>query len=98
MADFFRSRAREVEAILDDMNPEAFPDQANSPDAMVARVAVDATLALLPAAAREVLILCNILGLPSKEAAGILGLTPNALRVRLHRARQRFRVLNRHGE
>jgi RNA polymerase sigma-70 factor (ECF subfamily) len=48
---------------------------------------IEAALASLPAAYREVLLLVGIGGLQPAEAARVCGLTPEALRQRLHRAR-----------
>ena len=39
---------------------------------------------------REVVVLCDLEGLSGPEAADVLGITPNATRVRLHRARLRL--------
>ena len=48
---------------------------------------LESALASLPAAYREVLLLVGVEGLPPSEAAAICGVTPEALRQRLHRAR-----------
>ena len=48
---------------------------------------IEAALAALPAAYREVLLLVGVEGLLPAEAAAICGVTPEALRQRLHRAR-----------
>lgn len=47
----------------------------------------------LPEAARNVLLLCDIEELSGPEAAEILGISANAVRIRLHRARQALREL-----
>jgi RNA polymerase sigma-70 factor (ECF subfamily) len=54
---------------------------------------LDRALALLPPATREALTLCYLSDLPQREAAARLGLSSNALEVRLHRARNQFRRL-----
>lgn len=60
------------------------------------RVHVHACIDRLPAAYRTVLILRDIEELDTAEAAEILGTTPNAVKIRLHRARQALRpVLER---
>lgn len=46
----------------------------------------------LPESAREVLLLRDIEELSTNEAAEMLGITPNALKIRLHRARQALRT------
>jgi RNA polymerase sigma-70 factor (ECF subfamily) len=50
-------------------------------------------LAALPATAREVLELVDIAGLAPQEAAGVLGISAGALRIRLFRARKQLRKL-----
>jgi RNA polymerase sigma-70 factor, ECF subfamily len=52
----------------------------------------DAILSL-PASYREVLILRDIQELDTQAAARELGITPNAVKIRLHRARQALRTL-----
>jgi len=47
----------------------------------------------LPESYRTVLVLRDIEGLDTEEAATMLGLTPNATKIRLHRARQALRTL-----
>jgi len=47
----------------------------------------------LPDTYREVLLLRDIEELSTEEAARVLGVTPNAVKVRLHRARQALRTL-----
>jgi RNA polymerase sigma factor (sigma-70 family) len=49
---------------------------------------IERALAALPAASREVLLLVGVAGLDHSEAADICGITPEALRQRLHRARE----------
>jgi len=48
---------------------------------------LEAAIASLPSGYREVLLLVGVEGLPAVEAAVICGVTPEALRQRLHRAR-----------
>jgi RNA polymerase sigma-70 factor (ECF subfamily) len=48
---------------------------------------IEQALAALPAAYREVLLLVGIAGLDHPDAADVCGITPEALRQRLHRAR-----------
>jgi RNA polymerase sigma-70 factor (ECF subfamily) len=49
--------------------------------------ALDRALQALPEAAREVLLLVGVEGMPHDQAAAVLGTTPEALRQRLSRAR-----------
>lgn len=55
----------------------------------VVRAAIDR----LPASYREVLVLRDLEELSTEEAAQLLGVTPNAAKIRLHRARQALRTL-----
>ena len=48
---------------------------------------IERALALLPPASREVLLLVGVAGLDHSDAADVCGITPEALRQRLHRAR-----------
>ena len=57
------------------------------------RELVRACIDRLPETYRTVLLLRDIEELDSEEAAVILGITPNAVKVRLHRARQALREL-----
>jgi RNA polymerase sigma-70 factor, ECF subfamily len=50
----------------------------------------------LPPAYREVLLLRDIEGLSTEETANVLSVTPNAVKIRLHRARQALRTLLDH--
>ena len=47
----------------------------------------------LPESYRTVLLLRDIEGLDTDDTASLLGLTPNAVKIRLHRARQALRTL-----
>jgi RNA polymerase sigma-70 factor (ECF subfamily) len=49
---------------------------------------IETALAAMPAAAREVLLLVGVAGLDHADAADVCGITPEALRQRLHRARE----------
>jgi RNA polymerase sigma-70 factor (ECF subfamily) len=54
-------------------------------------VQVRDAIAALPAPDREVIVLRYLEELPPEEIAGVLGVSPAALKVRLHRARARLR-------
>lgn len=54
---------------------------------------VRAAIARLPESFRTVLLLRDIEGVETDEVARLLGITPNAVAVRLHRARQALRTL-----
>jgi RNA polymerase sigma-70 factor (ECF subfamily) len=49
---------------------------------------IERALAALPSTSREVLLLVGVAGLDHSDAADICGITPEALRQRLHRARE----------
>lgn len=49
---------------------------------------IERALAAMPAASREVLLLVGVAGLNNSDAADVCGVTPEALRQRLHRARE----------
>ena len=51
---------------------------------------MEAALARLPLADREVLLLVGVEGLTPAEAAGVCGLPAVTVRARLHRARERL--------
>jgi RNA polymerase sigma-70 factor (ECF subfamily) len=57
------------------------------------RALVRGCIAQLPPRHRTVLVLRDIEDLDTAEVAGLLGITPNAVKVRLHRARQALRTL-----
>jgi RNA polymerase sigma-70 factor, ECF subfamily len=86
LADHYRRRAPEV--LLESGSEE--PAAIATHDA-TQRIAVEQVLAALPLAHREAIVLCDVLGFSPAEAAGLTGLTANAYRVRLHRARAQFR-------
>ena len=49
---------------------------------------IEAALAAMPSSSREVLLLVGVAGLDHADAADVCGITPEALRQRLHRARE----------
>jgi RNA polymerase sigma-70 factor (ECF subfamily) len=101
-----RARRRRPEESIDDMLPrfvedghwEESPRRWNaSPEELVesegARAAVRACIDRLPEAYRSVLLLRDIEDFDTEETASLLGTTPNAVKIRLHRARQALRML-----
>jgi RNA polymerase sigma-70 factor (ECF subfamily) len=70
-----------------------WPSTANPPSPFEATAArelerrIERALASLPAASREVLLLVGVADLDHSDAADVCGITPEALRQRLHRAR-----------
>jgi RNA polymerase sigma-70 factor (ECF subfamily) len=105
-----RSRRRKPETSIDDLLPtfledghqvEQFPDWADLADELIekdqTRQAVRACIAQLPDNYREVLILRDIEEVSTEETARLLSMTPTAVKVRLHRARQALSTLMRHA-
>lgn len=78
-------RRHDAKLVVDDN-----PDQPLTVDP-AARLGIEETLLSLPVSSREALVLCDLLGFDPTEAAELVGITPNAFRVRLHRARTAFR-------
>jgi len=103
-----RSRRRKPEASIEDLLPafqedghhvEAFLDWSASADELMeraeTRAMVRACIQQLPDNYREVLILRDIEELSTEESARALSMTPTAVKVRLHRARQALSTLLR---
>ena len=67
-------------------------DDDDAPPSRTTRL-VRAALARLPETYRTVLLLRDIEGLDTQETADSLGVTANAVKIRLHRARQAFKTL-----
>lgn len=76
-------RLREL-GLLPTRAPESPFEQAAATEA---QRRLEAALARLPVAQREVLLLCSVEQLEPREAATVLGIEPEALRQRLSRAR-----------
>lgn len=60
--------------------------------------ALDTALSELSELDREIVMMLSTDGLPSREVASILGLSPNAVRIRAHRARTKLRTLMSQGD
>ena len=75
--------------LLDRWGPAGVPQASASVDARLeAREAIEAALAALPAAQREVLVLHHLEGLSIPEVAEVLDVSENAVSTRLYRARR----------
>ena len=103
-----RSRRRKPEESIEELLPafqddghhvEQFSDWAAPADALLerrqTRATVRACIDQLPDNYREVLILRDIEELSTQEAADAMRMTPTAVKVRLHRARQALSTLLR---
>jgi RNA polymerase sigma-70 factor (ECF subfamily) len=101
-----RRRDRRREEPIDDLLPayepdghtvETFRPWEDSPLARLerdeARALARAAIGRLPETYRTALLLRDIEELDSEEASRLLGITPNALKIRVHRARQALRTL-----
>jgi RNA polymerase sigma-70 factor, ECF subfamily len=101
-----RSRKRKPEESLDHLLPafrddghfaERFDSGSEPADQRLAReqeqAAVRAAIDELPGHYRTILLLRDIEGISTQEVADQLGITPNAVKLRLHRARQALRTL-----
>jgi RNA polymerase sigma-70 factor (ECF subfamily) len=91
-----------IEALLpafreDGHSEVCFVDWADGPEVVLQRSevrdAVRAAIDRLPASYRTVLLLRDIEELDTAEVAELLGITANAVKIRLHRARQALREL-----
>jgi RNA polymerase sigma-70 factor, ECF subfamily len=74
-----------------DLAPDEAGELIDRIDAQRAGRALVTGLTTLPATDRAVIELVDLAGLPPKEAAQVLGITPGTLRMRLMRARARLR-------
>jgi len=101
-----RRRERRPEESIDDLLPACEADGRTAEwflpwdDAILERLERDETRALvraaidrLPGSYRTALLLRDIEEMDSADAARLLGITPNALKIRVHRARQALRTL-----
>jgi RNA polymerase sigma-70 factor (ECF subfamily) len=101
-----RSRKRKPEESLDHLLPafradghfaERFESGSEPADQRLAReqeqAVVRAAIDELPDHYRTILLLRDIEGISTQEVADELGITPNAVKLRLHRARQALRTL-----
>jgi RNA polymerase sigma-70 factor (ECF subfamily) len=89
---FNRSRVLEDSALVSLLAVWPFSLEHASPFEAVAASElerrVERALAALPSTSREVLLLVGVAGLSHSDAADVCGITPEALRQRLHRARE----------
>ena len=103
-----RTRRRRPEESLEPLLPtfladghhaERFSGSELQPDLLMAResmrAAVRACIDRLPERHRAVLVLRDVEELENGEVATLLGITPNAAKIRLHRARQALATLLR---
>jgi RNA polymerase sigma-70 factor (ECF subfamily) len=101
-----RSRRRKPEQSLEDLLPTFLPDGHQVRESALWDVSIDSeverkevfqlvrqSIDRLPSSYRTVLLLRDIEELSTEEVAGMLGVTSNTIKVRLHRARQALRTL-----
>jgi RNA polymerase sigma-70 factor (ECF subfamily) len=88
---YLRSRMLEDSAIAGLMALWPFSIERSSPFEAAAASElerrIERALTAMPLASREVLLLVGVAGLNPSDAADVIGVTPEALRQRLHRAR-----------
>lgn len=101
-----RTRRRKPEQSIETLLPsflddghhqEAFASWSEPVDRSIERremrTAIREEIARLPETYRIVLVMRDIEGLDTDETARMLGISPNAVKIRLHRARQALRTL-----
>jgi RNA polymerase sigma factor (sigma-70 family) len=76
---------------LFERRPELEADAAARSEDVDERLDLERALASLGVGDREALVMVDVLGFEPIEVATMLGITPEAFRVRLHRARARLR-------
>lgn len=103
--DVLRARQRRPEDAIEDLLPRFLPDGHHREqfaawpemESMIDRERLSGTvrdaIASLPESFRLVLLLRDIEELSTEETATALGITPNAVKLRLHRARLALRTL-----
>ena len=74
------------------IRPEDLGEEGDAPPSRSTQIVREA-LERLPETYRTVLLLRDIEGLDTQETAEALGVTANAVKIRLHRARQAFKTL-----
>lgn len=101
-----RSRKRKPERSIEDLLP-AYREDGHHAEGFVSwdppvdvameiahnRALVRASIAELPEQYRMVLMMRDIEDIDTADVAAMLGITPNAVKIRLHRARQALRTL-----
>jgi len=92
--DWLRRSGRDVDPRL---VPWLAADEHDPAPRVVDRIVLEAALALLPAAQREVIIDVCVRGLPAPQVAETLGVAPATVRTRLHYGLARLRSLIEDG-
>lgn len=90
----FLDERRSAKVRTEDLSPDGtLPEPRSSDEALGNDVAeaLESALDALPEAYREAIVLTKITGLSMAEAAEILGATPTALKLRVHRGYQQLR-------
>jgi RNA polymerase sigma-70 factor (ECF subfamily) len=80
------SAAASLIALWPSSQPQSSPFEDVAASELARRI--ESALAIMPVGLREVLLLVAVAGLDQSDAADVCGITPAALRQRLHRARE----------
>lgn len=91
--DILRKHRSRAQAAEDYSREQAVLSQGAAAPAAGGRATGDGLLARLPEKHREILVLTKIIGYSMAEAAGKLGITQGAAKVRVHRAIHKLRQL-----
>lgn len=89
LRDNHRAQARR-DSFAAELRTWGAPAEGDIAEGVAERLAVLRAMATVPEDDREILILVAWQGLTPRDAAKVVGCTPAALRVRLHRARKRL--------
>ena len=90
IVDYYRSREKEELPLIYNEDEATFVSEKRLMDKAVSNAEIEYSLKSLPPDVREVVILRYIEDLPMKEVAKIVGKTPEAVRVIIHRAIKRL--------
>lgn len=87
-----RSKARSLEELQENAGYDPADETEETPESAAEASILLGHLSSLPEESQELITLRYMNGLPVKEVAEILGITPNAASVRIHRALEELRT------
>jgi RNA polymerase sigma-70 factor, ECF subfamily len=91
MTEIRKRNRRELPVEMETMDRPGSDDSEREAIGHVFWEEIEKTVADLPEAYRTVVVLRDVYGLSGEETGEILGISPGAVKVRLHRARRRLR-------